>query len=182
MDILGWIDTVEQANDGYSEYDRSHLINDYLYDYCGGKDYSFTEGTFSIMESLFLPSVKEKVRLNTEILQIEWGHEYMTVKTLNGESYLAEHLIVTTSVGYLKANHHTLFDPMLPSDKLEAIEGLTYGVVEKSILYFHEPFWLKIQEETAENFEGFQFVSSKKDDDLSLKMAAIVGRDVSVQR
>ena len=179
MEILGWIDIVEQANDGYSMYDRSHLINDYYYDYCGGKGYSFKQGTYSVIESLFLPSIREKVRLNTEILRIEWGHEYMTVKTSNSVSFLTEHLIFTPSLGYLKANHAVLFDPILPSDKVEAIEGLTYGVVEKSIFYYHQPIWLKIHEETRVDFEGYQFVYSETDEELQLKMTAIVGRDVS---
>ena len=46
----------------------------------------------------------------------------ITISTINGKSYKAEHVIVTVSLGVLKAKHMSLFTPTLPNYKINAIE------------------------------------------------------------
>uniref|UniRef100_T1ISN8 Amine oxidase domain-containing protein n=1 Tax=Strigamia maritima TaxID=126957 RepID=T1ISN8_STRMM len=61
----------------------------------------------------------------------------------NGKMYLCEHLILTQSVGCMKANFPTLFHPSLPLWKQNAILNTGYGTINKIFLEFAEPFWPK---------------------------------------
>ena len=49
------------------------------------------------------------------------------VRCEDGTCYSAEHVLVTVSVGVLKASHHTLFQPPLPRNKLHAIDTIKFG-------------------------------------------------------
>ena len=68
------------------------------------------------------------------------------VRLESGETLLADYVMVTLPLGVLK--HHCLqkkeeqlFIPKLPRRKLEAIEKLAYGTVDKIYLEFDAPFW-----------------------------------------
>lgn len=50
-------------------------------------------------------------------------------------------MIVTVSLGFLKAHYHTLFTPPLPAKKINAIEHTGFGTLGKIFLEFEEPFW-----------------------------------------
>lgn len=52
-----------------------------------------------------------------------------------------DHVIVTTSLGVLKKNHETLFKPPLPWIKIDLINSIGFGTVNKIILQFESPFW-----------------------------------------
>jgi spermine oxidase len=53
----------------------------------------------------------------------------------------ADHVIFTPSLGVLKKNHQTLFDPPLPPWKVKAIDLSGFGTLEKIFLEFEKPFW-----------------------------------------
>uniref|UniRef100_A0A672KJL2 Peroxisomal N(1)-acetyl-spermine/spermidine oxidase-like n=2 Tax=Sinocyclocheilus grahami TaxID=75366 RepID=A0A672KJL2_SINGR len=59
----------------------------------------------------------------------------------NGQSFEADHVIVTVSLGVLKDKASTMFEPPLPSTKLSAIENLGFGIVDKIFLFFEKSFW-----------------------------------------
>jgi len=63
--------------------------------------------------------------------------------TGTGQIIKAEHVIVTSSLGYLKRNAHKMFKPLLPNDKMAAIQSMGFGVVDKIYLEFEVPFWDK---------------------------------------
>lgn len=48
---------------------------------------------------------------------------------------------MSVSLGVLKENYKTLFKPQLPPLKVNAIEGLSIGTVDKIFLEFEKPFW-----------------------------------------
>lgn len=58
----------------------------------------------------------------------------------DGESFEADHIVLTTPLGVLKDNAVT-FDPPLPARKLEAIQSLGFGTLNKVILVYDKPFW-----------------------------------------
>lgn len=53
----------------------------------------------------------------------------------------AQHVIVTVSLGVLKANYKSIFSPPLPPRKVNSIEALQFGTMNKIILEFKKPFW-----------------------------------------
>ncbi|XP_052420492.1 spermine oxidase-like [Carassius gibelio] len=59
----------------------------------------------------------------------------------NGQSFEADHVIVTVSLGVLKDKASTMFEPPLPPTKLSAIENLGFGIVDKIFLFFEKRFW-----------------------------------------
>ncbi|XP_058828034.1 spermine oxidase-like [Topomyia yanbarensis] len=59
----------------------------------------------------------------------------------DGSIYVSDHVIITVSLGVLKETHHKLFSPKLPLMKVNAIEGLYIGTIDKMVLEFEKPFW-----------------------------------------
>lgn len=103
--------------------------------------------------------IEKKIQLNKEVSNISWSdptHEYLIVKCSDGSSYEADHVIVTVSLGVLKENYQTLFTPQLPAIKINAIEGLSIGTVDKIFLQFEKPFWEK-------EWAGFSLLWTQKD-------------------
>ena len=58
----------------------------------------------------------------------------------DGEIFEADHIVLTTPLGVLK-DAAVAFDPPLPSWKLEPIQRLGFGTLNKVILVYDAPFW-----------------------------------------
>lgn len=58
----------------------------------------------------------------------------------DGTEYYADHVICTVPLGVLKECHKTLFEPELPHYKIEAMEHLLFGTVDKIFLEYDRPF------------------------------------------
>lgn len=62
------------------------------------------------------------------------------VVTTDGNIYYADHVICTIPLGVLKEHGKLLFDPELPQYKLESIDRLLFGTVDKIFLEYDRPF------------------------------------------
>ncbi|XP_020277702.1 peroxisomal N(1)-acetyl-spermine/spermidine oxidase-like [Pseudomyrmex gracilis] len=87
------------------------------------------------------------VRYCKPISIIRWGAANdacprAVVKCCDGEEFPADYVIVTVSLGVLKHQHSKLFCPGLPAEKVEAINRLGYGHVNKIFLEYARPFWV----------------------------------------
>lgn len=105
--------------------------------------------------------MESKIQLDKEVSNIEWSNparQHLSVRCSDGSSYDADHVIVTTSLGVLKENYKTMFSPQLPPLKVNAIEGLSIGAVNKIFLEFERPFWGK-------DWAGFSLLWTQKDSD-----------------
>ncbi|XP_041980141.1 spermine oxidase [Aricia agestis] len=58
----------------------------------------------------------------------------------NGQSYFAHHVICTIPLGVLKEKAAELFQPALPQYKMESIDRLLFGAVDKIFLEYERPF------------------------------------------
>lgn len=65
-----------------------------------------------------------KTILNAEVTQVDYSSEDNIVKvtTLDGKEYIADHVIMTPSLGVLKEQHETLFNPPLSESKIRNIK------------------------------------------------------------
>lgn len=94
-----------------------------------------TKSDFGILE--------KRILLNHPVRCIDWKRNDSCVQLSckNGAQFLADHVILTMSLGVLKEQHSYLFEPKLPIHKLRPIEGLSFGTVNKIFMEFPEPFW-----------------------------------------
>ncbi|KAF5269352.1 hypothetical protein FQA39_LY08744 [Lamprigera yunnana] len=58
----------------------------------------------------------------------------------NGQHFYSDHLICTVPLGVLKHNAKQLFEPPLPDYKIDAINRLLFGTVNKILLEYDRPF------------------------------------------
>lgn len=65
----------------------------------------------------------------------------ISVKCSDGKEYVCDHLISTISLGVLKKRHWSLFEPVLPRLKIETIDAMGFGTVDKIYVEFTKPFW-----------------------------------------
>ncbi len=79
------------------------------------------------------------IRRGTEVTRIAHDGARVHVDTSQGP-VAADRVIVTVPLGVLKAQT-IAFDPPLPETKRRAIERLGFGLLNKVVLSFEEPFW-----------------------------------------
>ncbi|KAK6638659.1 hypothetical protein RUM43_006926 [Polyplax serrata] len=84
----------------------------------------------------FNKSVSEKLCDITE----EKESSLCEVVCENGAKFFAHHVICTIPLGVLKEKATTLFSPKLPQDKLDSINKLSFGTVDKIYLEYPRPF------------------------------------------
>ncbi|XP_016367152.1 spermine oxidase-like isoform X2 [Sinocyclocheilus rhinocerous] len=95
------------------------------------------DGSFSVA-----PPHNEPLPTHTESASQEKARQYpVCVICENGEEILADHVIVTISLGCLKAQASSLFIPSLPTEKMEVIDKLCFGNIAKIFLEYEEAFW-----------------------------------------
>ncbi len=140
------------------------------YKFTGGEDcINLLNGYSSVVDALIQDLPDKIIHYNSPVKSVVWeeklssssaGDEFsvfpVTVTCEDGSSINASHVIVTSSIGFLKANHHTMFNPQLPSSLTTAIEAIGFGVVDKVFLFYDEPWWDSKQ-------QAFQIVRSFDD-------------------
>ncbi|XP_063708865.1 spermine oxidase-like [Culicoides brevitarsis] len=148
------------------EFGRFWLIQD------SWEHINFRNGFAEVMHLLAEEIGPEKIEYNKLVEKIYWGIEQKSssnsknflgdenkqvlVKTADGSFYLANHVIVTFSLGVLKRHHETMFEPKLPLNHKEAIECLGFGAITKIFLQYEYNFW--------RDEEGLQFVYRENED------------------
>lgn len=145
-----------------------------------GDEITIAKGYLSIIESLASVLPPGLVQLGRKVTRIEWQPEGDEVSGMengsatatrpvklhfcDGSNMLADHVIVTVSLGVLKAGIREdsgMFNPPLPSFKSEAISRLGYGVVNK--LFLH------VEGNDCHNFPYLQMVFHRPDSEFRHK-------------
>lgn len=88
--------------------------------------------------------IESRVLLNKEVKKITYGTSNLIstkVECSDGSKYFCDHLICTVSLGVLRNHHWSLFEPILPRDKIDSIESIGFGTVDKIYVEFTKPFW-----------------------------------------
>lgn len=112
----------------------------------------------ALIESITGELSHDNIRLNSPVTKIEWNDETdvnnsnpITITLENNRIIKTKCAIITCSLGFLKENHHKMFNPMLPKRFITAIQSLGFGMINKVFLDFGEPWW-------EPNTKGFQFL------------------------
>ncbi|KFM82382.1 Peroxisomal N(1)-acetyl-spermine/spermidine oxidase, partial [Stegodyphus mimosarum] len=103
---------------------------------------------------------KDSIRLQSEVKHIHWkmkqvssgevnegqcsnkenSTHHVVIECEDGSKWFTNHVIITFPLGVLKAKAEEIFDPNLPDYKMECIEKLSFGVVNKIYLEYDRPF------------------------------------------
>jgi monoamine oxidase len=94
-------------------------------------DYYVSEGLGTLVEA-FGHGVP--IRCNTEVSEVQQNDDGVEV-TAAGQKYRARYALVTVSTGVLGAGT-IAFEPQLPQTKLDAIQGVPMGLLDKIVLEF----------------------------------------------
>lgn len=137
-----------------SGYELTHVSADLEGNYLTfpGHEAVFTgKGYNAFVDNLRMTVPQGSILFNRQVSKIIWGGVGKVnagsaagkakVLCTNGEQYEADHIVVTCSLGHLKANYRQMFDPPLPVDKAGAIERMGFGRVTKLFIYYNKPFW-----------------------------------------
>lgn len=101
---------------------------------------------------------KGKILLNKEVTKISWGPHFgqaLKIRCSDKSIYNADHVIFTPSVGVLKEKHEQLFEPVLPTEKQEAIKNIGFGSIMKIFAYYSDQWW--------QDNEEFHLIWNKND-------------------
>ncbi|KAJ1433407.1 hypothetical protein SESBI_05933 [Sesbania bispinosa] len=138
-----------------------------------GEEITIAKGYMSIIESLASVLPHGLVQFGRKVTRIEWQpkrhvHDSMNIENgscsrpvklhfCDGSIMYADHVIVTVSLGVLKAAIHDddsgMFCPPLPPFKVEAISRLGFGVVNKLFMQLSPT-----HERKDEDPKGFPFL------------------------
>ena len=127
---------------GQFEHEYSGSANDlstYWFDddkEFGGDDVLFVDGFMQITEFL---ARDIQIKLGQVVKEIQRFGTSVKVISQNSE-FSADHVIVTVPLGVLKSKK-IIFSPELPQTKIDAINKLGMGVLNKCYLRFSESFW-----------------------------------------
>lgn len=108
----------------------------------GGGDMHIPGGYKQVLDYIRRNIPESAILFNTEVVTIKWNsNERGTVQltTRDGRTFEANHVIVTCAIGYLKAYKESLFDPVLPTPKNDAISSIGYGIINKVFMEFERP-------------------------------------------
>jgi len=111
-----------------------------------GVHYVIPPGFHSVVDALAQGIPESNILMEHPVSQITWcgensntlnGSDFpVCVECVNGKKFYANHVINTVSLGYLKKHVGRLYNPPLPEHKLQAVDSLSIGTVNKIVLEF----------------------------------------------
>jgi hypothetical protein len=129
---------VDYAVDSYAQISQCGYDE---FDDLAGDEYTNTMRGYRVLTDYLNASVfnnspsSYKIKLNEPVLKINTTS--LTVTTTIG-SYQADYVLSTTPLGFLKKNYATFLVPSIPQVKINAINAMGFGTVNKVFLVFDQ--------------------------------------------
>ena len=138
--IFDWILTYERIDNACPDL-RLLSVTGYtdFQDCEPGSLVSFRNGFKSVVDALVNHLPPETVMLRQQVTRISVSGSGVTVCS-NDKELQARHVVVTVSLGVLKAGV-IVFEPPLPPPLQQQIQAIGFGTINKVFLRFSPPFW-----------------------------------------
>ncbi|KAM5140461.1 peroxisomal N(1)-acetyl-spermine/spermidine oxidase-like [Mantella aurantiaca] len=150
MAVLKSLINIECCLSGTHSMDHVALCPYGEYKVLLGLDCTFPTGFESLVNRIKANLPNDSIILNKAVEKIFWdgsfqgndSHVYpVKVQCEDGDTFVAEHVIVTVPLGFLKKHTDDFLSPPLPPSKIQAIKNLGFGTMNKILLEFEKPFW-----------------------------------------
>ena len=175
--LFEWFMQFEVIDNSCEDMRDISLLSYTQYNECDGIELiNFKDGYQSVIDSLVEKIPSNWIRLSSAVKRIEICNKTLRLNlyienTKNKTKESFDHLIITSSIGFLKRNLDTFFGFALPQTKVDIIKSIGFGTIDKIYLYFEKPFW-KTEE------KGFQLIWTKRDHNLPVWVYDITGFDL----
>lgn len=127
----------------------------------GEKDFRFQETFFDLIEKQIAYPIKDRIKHNTVVTQIDYTHKDILVLDADNNQYSAQKVIVTVPINILKSKD-IKFTPQLPSEKTVAFSKIGMDAGMKVFFRFSHKFYDKY-------ISGGQLCAAYVDDSLGKK-------------
>ncbi|XP_053306604.1 peroxisomal N(1)-acetyl-spermine/spermidine oxidase-like [Spea bombifrons] len=140
----------ECSNSGTHSMDYVALCSFGEYTVLPGLDCTFPRGFESLINQIKSPLPNNTILLNKVVETVHWNGSYqgndsrtfpVMVACEDGDTFVADHVIVTVPLGFLKERSSSFFSPSLSPEKVQSIQQMGFGTVNKILLEFKTPFW-----------------------------------------
>eukprot|EP00208_Stichococcus_sp_RCC1054_P004285 CAMPEP_0206141490 /NCGR_PEP_ID=MMETSP1473-20131121/13113_1 /ASSEMBLY_ACC=CAM_ASM_001109 /TAXON_ID=1461547 /ORGANISM="Stichococcus sp, Strain RCC1054" /LENGTH=529 /DNA_ID=CAMNT_0053536087 /DNA_START=104 /DNA_END=1693 /DNA_ORIENTATION=- len=132
-EVWRWRECLQRSMDGCDSTDNMLAAGLAEYDELDGMNVPVGGGGFQNLAAQLAAGISD-IRYGHIVHNINWGEGAAQISCTNGSGFSADAVIVTVSLGVLKAQYSTLFEPQLPSEKVEVIQRMGFGVVNKVFL------------------------------------------------
>lgn len=106
----------------------------------GDTDYKFQKSYFDIINEQFALPIQDKIKLNTEVIEVNYSDNQISVKDKSGKIHTADKVIITVPISILKLNE-IKFIPEFTDEKKNAFSKFGMGAGMKVFLKFKSKFY-----------------------------------------
>jgi len=115
------------------------MQNNFMYRFM--PESKFKETTwYDFVDENIAKTVKHKIQFNAPVSAIDYSSEDISITTTNGNTYTADRVLVTVSIGVLKSNMIS-FTPQMNEKKQQAIHSITFLPGFKVAMKFTDKFY-----------------------------------------
>ena len=139
-------------------------------------EYKFTTSTwYDFVRQQFAAQVAHRIQYDAPVAVIDHSGARVRVTTTTGAVHVADKVLVTVSIGVLKAGD-IRFVPALSPEKTQAIDAVFFPTGFKAFLKFSEPFYPDaLLQRTDAGEKGFYHATFGKDSDEHILGVLITG-------